>query len=114
MIKIAKQILVLWMVLTLSSCAAIGMNHLPQGEFLASSEAPNGLHRIDSYLCNGGATVDFAVRCAVVNIATGEERNIYWQYHQQTVQIEWVDEETVEINGVRLNIFTDKYDWRNE
>ena len=107
--KLAKLILFICVVLTVSSC---GMDNLPQGEFLTSAEAPNGLHRIDAYLCNGGATVDFAVRCAVVDIDSGEERNIYWQYHQQTAQIEWIDEETVEINGIRLNIFTDSYDWR--
>ena len=100
-------------VLMFSSCAAIGMNHLPEGELILSSDSPNGQYRIDAFLCNGGATTAFSVRCAVVETSTNKSRNIYWQYRQETAEIKWIDETNVNINGVELNVLTDSYDWRS-
>ena len=89
-----------------------GMNDLPNGDYIESYESPNGEYVVNSYLCSGNATVDFAVRCEAVNNKTGDTRNIYWEYHFDTADVSWVDENTVLINGHYLNVITDSYDWR--
>lgn len=98
--------------LTLSSCAAIGMNNLPEGDLMHSTPSPNETYIINSYLVSGNATVDFCVRCEVVVISSGEKRNIYWAYRCEKADVMWVDDNIVIINGIKLNVLTDTYDWR--
>lgn len=86
--------------------------HKPQGEFMYGVESPNGEYTVNAYLCNGGATVAYAVRGEVVNNETGEKRNIYWDYRIKTAEIEWINNDVVSINGHVLNIHTDSYDYR--
>ena len=85
---------------------------LPQGEFMCGVESPNGEYTVNAYLCNGGATVAYAVRGEVVNNETGKKRNIYWDYKLKTAEIEWINNDVVSINGHVLNIHTDSYDYR--
>ncbi len=85
---------------------------LPQGEFMCGVESPNGEYTVNAYLCNGGATVAYAVRGEVVNNETGKKRNIYWDYKIKTAEIEWINNDVVSINGHVLNIHTDSYDYR--
>ena len=69
----------------------IGLNTLrmlPEGELMASHTSPNGECAVNTYLCNGGATVDFAVRGEVV-YHDGRKKNIYWQYHEQEANVFW-------------------------
>ena len=91
-----------------------GMEHLPKGELMETVYSPEESYKINSYLTDGGATVANSVRCEVVDISTGESRNIYWQYRCKIAEIEWIDEKTVNINGKELNVLTDSYDWRDE
>ena len=74
----------------------------------------NGTYTITAYLNNGGATTDYAVLCSVKNNSTGEEKKIYWQYHCSKADIIWLDEDTVQINGVELNVKRDTYDYRHD
>lgn len=106
--------LIVVVMLIFSGCTMNDMNKLPEGDFISSSYSPEEKYRIDSFLCSGNATTDFAVRCEVVDMNSGDKHNIYWEYHQETVDIEWIDETTVVINDKELNILTDVYDWRNE
>lgn len=106
-------ILILILMLTLSSCAMFGMDHLPHGELLETVYSPDGVYKINSFLVSGNATVDFSVRCEVVENSSGKKRNIYWEYHCESACIEWIDNTTVVINGKQLNVLTDSYDWRN-
>ena len=50
--------------------------------------------------------------CAVKNNKTEKVRNIYWNYHCSTADIEWVDDKTVIINGIELDVTKDLYDYR--
>ena len=106
-------VMVVCLLLCLSSCAMIGMKYLPEGELMESITSPDGVYQIRTYLVNGGATVDWAVRCEVVTVSTGKVRNLYWEYHCNTAEIRWLDDVTVEINGKKLDVRTDSYDWRN-
>ena len=110
---IAAILLVACMMIGLSACASIGMKHLPEGEYMESAMSPDGSYQVRAYLVNGGATVDWAVRCEVVTVSTGKVRNLYWEYRCNTAEIRWIDEVTVEINGIQLDVRQDSYDWRN-
>ena len=89
------------------------MKNLPAGEFIKSSVSPDGTYKINAYVCDGGATVDFSVRCEVETLSTGETRNIFWQYHRQDIEIEWLSDYVVKIDGIELDVTKDSYDWRN-
>lgn len=87
------------------------INRIKPGERIVESTSPNGTYTITAYLYNGGATVDYAVLC-VLN-KKGKEKNIYWNYHCNSAEIEWIDDDTVIINGIRLeNVEKDTYDYR--
>ena len=83
-------------------------------EIIQEVSSPNDTYTITAYLNNGGATTGYAVLCSVKNNSTGKEKNIYWQYHCTTADIIWLDEETVQINGVELNVKKDTYDYRHD
>jgi hypothetical protein len=50
-----------------------------------------------------------------VEIDFGNEvKTIYWNYDESTVNIKWLDNETIEINDHKLNIFNDTYHWKKD
>ncbi len=81
-------------------------------EIIQEVPSPNGTYTVTAYLNNGGATTDYAVLCSVKRTGLRNEKNIYWQYHCTEADIVWIDEQTVQINGVRLNVKKDTYDYR--
>ena len=99
--------------LLFSSCSSpfADIDNLPEGTLINTSVSPDGKYTVRAYLCDGGATVDHAVRCSVTD-AEGNTRNIYWNYHESEAEIEWTDDVTVSINGIILNVETGKYDYR--
>ncbi|MEG6611795.1 DUF5412 family protein [Pseudoclostridium thermosuccinogenes] len=44
----------------------------------------------------------------------GKTKNIYWQYHCEKAEIEWINDEIVIINGVELNVKSEIYDYRRK
>lgn len=116
-LKIKKIFLFSLLCLTviLSGCSLLfpSMENLPTGDLLNSYPSPNGENLINVYLCDGGATVDFAIRGEVVRL-DGTKKNIYWEYHCDQADVEWLSDDTVVINDQTLNIYTDVYDWRKE
>ena len=82
-------------------------------DVISESISPNKAYTVTAYLNNGGATVDYAVLATVVNNSSEKSKNIYWQYHCENVDITWINNETVCINGVTLNVIKDTYDYRN-
>lgn len=83
-------------------------------EIITTSDSPDSTYTVTAYLNNGGATTDYAVLCAVKNNKTGKERNIYWNYHCSTADIQWIDDKTVNINGIELDVTKDSYDYRRK
>ena len=81
-------------------------------EVLTVSQSPDSTYTVTAYLNNGGATTDFAVLCSVKNHKSGRERNIYWNYHCSTADIQWLSDTTVSINGIELDVTKDTYDYR--
>lgn len=77
--------------------------------------SPNGDYTVRAYLSNSGATVAFAVRGEVVyHNKRNKTKNIYWAYREEQAEIIWLDDHTVSINGVELNVKKDVYDWRKQ
>lgn len=91
------------------------MSRLPNGDFLTESTSSDGTYTIKTYLCNGGATTDYAVRGElIINNKNDNPKNIYWDYEVTKANISWVDNDTVIINGHEIDLPNNKYDWRRE
>jgi len=109
-------IILLILISTFVSCSSESVDSLQKlkgQELICESSSPDKKYVIKAYKNNGGATVDFAVLCVLMDKTTKNTKNIYWQYHEDEVVIEWIDNDTVKINAVTLNLPDDTYDWRN-
>lgn len=103
-------------VLGLAICCAVliyFMNSVADGQYIGSSVSPDKTAKINVYLVSP-ALSDDAVRCECEFIDSGQRRNVYYAYHWSDASVEWVDEQTVIINGKELNVESDLYDWRKE
>lgn len=88
---------------------------LPRGEIQKSCASPTGEYTVNLYLCNGGATVDYAIRGEVVynkGFILTRKRDIYWNYHEETADCTWITDHVVAINETVLDVRYDSYDWR--
>lgn len=83
-------------------------------EELQKVSSENNDYTVTAYLNNGGATTGYAVLCSVTDNSTGKEKNIYWNDRCTKADIEWLDETTVKINGVELDVLKDTYDYRHD
>lgn len=92
----------------------LNSSDLPQGEFLSESSSKDGKYKIKIYLCNGGATVDFAIRGELIINKTSVKKDIYWDYHVNNATVTWEDDDTVKINGKLINLPNGKYDFRED
>lgn len=92
----------------------VSMESLPKGEFLVEESSPDGKFTLKAYVTNGGATTSYAVRGELVfNEKNGKTKNIYWNYREEDAEISWVDNDTVIINNLTLNVPKEKYDFRS-
>ncbi|MBV1757797.1 MAG: DUF5412 domain-containing protein [Dethiosulfatibacter sp.] len=88
---------------------------LPIGELISEKISPDGVYTVKAYLTNGGATVAYAIRGELnFNTANRKPKNIYWNYREEDATIEWMDENTVIINGIELDVPNEKFDFRRE
>ncbi|MBP1965699.1 DUF5412 domain-containing protein [Paenibacillus aceris] len=119
--KFNKKLKYVLLPITLVACligygwywAFYDLNRLSGGEFILQTTSPNGTYTIKAYLSNGGATTDFAVRGQLIfNKSSSKPQNVYWNYGEDTADINWVDDDTVNINGHILNLPDDRYDFR--
>lgn len=112
MVKKIRVVLICTIALLISyGCS---MENLPEGELIKSVYSDNQEYKINIYLCGGNATTDNSIRGEVEKNSSEEKRNLYWEYHCDDADVEWIDEENVKINGKEININTGVYDWRDE
>lgn len=78
-------------------------------ELLCTVDSPSGDSMVQMYRNNGGATTSYAVLGTVVNKQNQHKRNFYWKYPCETADVHWVDETTVEVNEVQLQVWKDHY-----
>lgn len=86
-----------------------------KGEKLVSEySSPNSTYTVEIYQNDGGATTDYAVLGVLRKKSDSSySRNIYWENHTDSAEVEWLDDDTVIINGRKIpNVLKDKYDFR--
>lgn len=79
--------------------------------YLLSSTSPNGQITLSAFRTEPGATVDYSIK--VYMIDEDERTIIYNAYHEDRVNIQWIDDTMVCINGIQLDLSKNEtYDWR--
>lgn len=80
--------------------------------FITSSQSPDGEYILEAYRTEPGATVDFSIK--VYEVTGNTKTLIYDAYHESDVQIFWVNNTIVSINGKELDLSSGQtYDWRD-
>lgn len=87
---------------------------IPKGELIRKVNSPKSKYTANIYNGTGGATVDDSVIVEVEEKLTKEKKNIYFQYHCKDIELKWLTETYVQINGKKMNIHRDVYDYRHE
>ncbi|NGT49744.1 DUF5412 domain-containing protein [Clostridium perfringens] len=81
-------------------------------ELLGETVSSDGKYKVEAYLINGGATVDWSVKCY---LREGEsKKEIYRDYHINEANIIWIDNDTISINNHNIDLPNGKYDFRDE
>lgn len=81
-------------------------------EVIAESTSPEGTYTIHAYLNNTHATTPFTVLGELVfNDSNKRSKKIYWDT-AESAEINWIDDSTVEINGIRISVPNETYDYR--
>lgn len=88
------------------------INNVRTGDFVEEVISPTEDYSLKSYLLLGDPLSADAMRVELVNNKTKESRNIYFNYHENEVDMKWLDERTVKINNKILDIYEDEYDFR--
>lgn len=83
-------------------------------ELIATYSSPNGTYELNMYRNNGGATSDYAVLGVLTKPDDADySRNIYWNNNCDEANAEWLDDDTVVINGTKIDdVLKNKYDFR--
>lgn len=81
-------------------------------ELLGETVSSDGKYKIEAYLINGGATVDWSVKCY---LREGDiKKEIYIDYHINEANMIWIDNDTISINNHNIDLPNGKYDFRDE
>ena len=96
-------------ILLLIGLANHSMLFLPKEELIFQSYSPKNDYRVDTFLNHGNATVSYSITADVINIKKQTTRTFYYCYREKTVEIVWIDDYTVNINGRILDIRYDSY-----
>ena len=91
----------------------VSMSSLPTGELIGEYASSSSDCSVRIYRCRAGATVADSIRGEIV-LENGKTKTVYWAYRESEADMQWLDGETVRINGRILNVYRDKYDWRRE
>ena len=81
-------------------------------ELLGETVSSDGKYKVEAYLINGGATVDWSVKCYLREGYIKKE--IYRDYHINEANMIWIDNDTISINNHNIDLPNGKYDFRDE
>ncbi len=81
---------------------------VPKGVLVAEYDSPTGEQKISCYKVE--TAIGNAVRCSLTD--DEGERNIYWNTETENAEIRWMNEKTVIINGMLIEIDSVVYDSR--
>ena len=113
---IKKYTLVLILIISIFAIIKFFSNNLlflPKGEIIETLISQDNKHTMNAYIIDGGSLSANAIRVEIINNKTKKVKNIYWSYPENEVEIKWIDNETVIINNIKLNIYKDTYN-KNE
>lgn len=106
--KALLSFLIIFSGLILCSCRGNSEDTL-----LLSSQSPSGKYILNAYKTEPNATVDFSVKVYLVR--ADKQKLIYNAYHEREVDIIWLDDERVSINGRVLDLsIGETFDWRKD
>jgi len=105
---IASAVLAVCIVLYFSFAAAL-FSSLYSEELIGKYPSADEKHCIYVYIGDGGAISSWAVICDVKGSHILGKRRIYAKDDIDTAAVTWLDDRTVEINGITLDIYEDKY-----
>ena len=89
------------------------LNNLPEGVFLKEFTSPKVTYTVKAYLCNGGATVDYAIRAELIESSNkNRSKNFYWEYKISDIEVEWIEDKTIKIDNHIIYLPNGSYDWR--
>ena len=94
--------------------AFFDIQRLKGQDVLQEVPSPDRTYTVTLYRNNGGATTSYSILGTVKENETGKERNVYWMYPCEEGQVQWIDDVTVIINGVELDVRKDAYDYRRD
>lgn len=81
-------------------------------ELLGETVSSDGKYKVEAYLINGGATVDWSVKCY---LREGDiKKEIYRDYHINEANMIWIDNDTISINNHNIDLPNGKYDFSDE
>ena len=82
-------------------------------ELIGQYVSPEKTYTVLVYRTNGGATTAFGIKCKLHrnDKKTSCNRIIYTEYRNDSAEVEWEDNDTVIINGKRIeNVLKDRVD----
>lgn len=86
------------------------LDRIPKGNLIAEETSPNKTYTIKAYTSDAGATTSFSVIAELhFNKLNKKPKIIYFKYKEENASIQWIDDSTVIINNVQLNLPNDKY-----
>lgn len=102
--------------LALAACstpiAELPMEELPEGIKIIDADSNDGVYRATLYMVRDGDAKYY--RAAVTTLATGETKNVYFDNYTNESTIEWMDNTTLKVNGISIDITDEVYDFRTQ
>ena len=93
--------------------AFFDMDRLPKDKFISEVISPSGEYSIKAYVSESSLSAPAVLGELNYISKRKKPKNIYWNYREDYADIKWIDNITVIINGHKLNVLTDTFDFRN-
>ena len=88
------------------------MEELPEGIKIIDADSNDGVYRATLYMVRDGDAMYY--RAALTTLATGETKNVYFDNYTTESTIEWMDNTTLKINGISIDVTDEVYDFRTQ
>ena len=114
-IAISAALIVIVAVVLICICHFFFSTAAIKGEKLMDEyPSPNSTYTVEIYQNDGGATNGYATLGVLRKKSDSSyARNIYWENNTDSAEVQWLDDNTVIINGRKIpNVLKDKYDFR--
>ncbi|MZP31336.1 hypothetical protein GTO91_16670 [Heliobacterium undosum] len=108
------MVIVAVLLLTFGYIMFFTLRLLPEGHYMTETQSPDKSYTIRFYICDDDPLSADSIRGELMNNQTNVKKNIYWEYRFRELHVDWIDNDTVLINGHRLRLPGDTYDWRRD